>query len=65
MTIDDIRHRATIDIPEAAELLGMGLRQTYAAVRDGSLPSLRLSRRILVPVPALLRLLGAVNDDEQ
>ncbi|WP_158862007.1 helix-turn-helix domain-containing protein [Leifsonia sp. AG29] len=58
MTLNDVRDRATTTPEEAADLLGMGMRQTYAALKDGSLPSIRLSRRYLVPVPALLRLLG-------
>lgn len=63
MTLDDIRGRATLTPEEASGLLGMGMRQTYAALKDGSLPSIRLSRRYLVPVPALLRLLGEVDHD--
>lgn len=64
MTLNDVRARATITPEEAAALLGMGMRQTYAALRDGSLPSIRLSRRYLVPVPALLRLLGDVEGED-
>ncbi|WP_434316382.1 hypothetical protein [Leifsonia sp. P73] len=63
LALADIRGRATITPAEASDLLGMGMQQTYTALKDGSLPSLRLSRRILVPVPALLRLLGEVTDD--
>lgn len=63
LTLDDIRTRATITPEEASNLLCMGMRQTYAALKDGSLPSIRLSRRYLVPVPALLRLLGEVDHD--
>ena len=64
MTLDDIRGRATITVDETASVLDMGLRQTYAAIRDGSLPSLRLLRRILVPVPALLCLLGDIEGED-
>lgn len=64
MTIDEIRNRATITPAEASDLLGMGMQQTYSALKDGSLPSIRLSRRILVPVPALLRLLGDIEGED-
>jgi excisionase family DNA binding protein len=50
--------RATITVSEAAALLGMGRSATYEAVRRGEIPSLRFGGRILVPVAALLRLLG-------
>lgn len=66
MTLDELRvsGRATITVEEAAEVLGpIGRGTAYEAVRRGEIPSLRLGRRILVPVPRLLAMLG-VNDVE-
>lgn len=59
--------KATITVEEAAELLGIGRSNAYQSVRDGSIPSIRLGKRIVVPVAALERLLNnggqAQNDD--
>lgn len=54
--------RATLTVEETAELLGLGRTATYEAVRRDELPSITLGRRVLVPVPALARLLLAVED---
>ena len=51
--------RATITVEEAAALLGIGRTAAYEAARRGQLPTRRLGRRLLVPVPALLEWLGA------
>lgn len=59
LTIDDIRHRATITVPEAARVLSLSRDVAYKAALVGELPVLRLGRRILVPVPRLLAMLGA------
>lgn len=48
----------TITVEQASELLGISLRSAYRAARTGELPTLRLGRRILVPTPKLLRMLG-------
>lgn len=49
---------ATITIEEAGELLGISRRSAYRAAAVGELPTLRLGRRLLVPTPRLLALLG-------
>lgn len=51
--------RATISVEEAATLLGIGRSAAYEAARRGQLPTLRLGRRLLVPVPRLLQMIGA------
>lgn len=68
MTLDDVRGRATITVPEAGVLLGIGRDAAYAAARSGDLPTLRLGRRVVVPVPRLLAWLGedpAPRDDDE
>lgn len=62
LTIDDIRDRATITVPEAARVLLLSRDVAYKAALAGELPTLRLGRRILVPVPRLLAMLGATPD---
>jgi excisionase family DNA binding protein len=45
-------------VEEAARLLGISRSTAYECVRDGTLPALRLRRRIVVPTSALESLLG-------
>ena len=42
-----------ISIPQAAKRLNIGLRAAYRAAADGTLPTLRFGKRIVVPVSAL------------
>jgi excisionase family DNA binding protein len=51
------KERLTLTVDEAAELLGVSRSTAYSLVRQGELPSLRLGRRIVVPVRRLLALL--------
>jgi excisionase family DNA binding protein len=57
--LDDIESRVTLSMEEVAQLLGMGRTATYEAARRGEIPTRRLGRRVVVPVPALLEWLGA------
>ena len=58
--LDALEGKATITIEQTAQLLGLGRTAAYDAARRGELPTRRLGRRLLVPVPALLEWLGAV-----
>lgn len=51
--VDMVRHRLTVTVEEAGELLGISRAHAYELVRRGELPSLRLGRRIVVPVGRL------------
>ena len=53
-----LQGRVTVSVEEAARLLGIGRSAAYEAARRGELPTRRLGRRLLVPVPALLEWLG-------
>lgn len=50
--------RKTLSVPEAAEVLGIGRSAAYQAARTGELPTIKIGRRVLVPMVALDRLLG-------
>jgi excisionase family DNA binding protein len=54
--------RGTYSVAEAAQLIGCGRRQAYAAVKAGELPSIRVGSRYYVPRAALHRLLGITPD---
>lgn len=58
ITLQDVADRAVISIPESGELLGLGRSSAYAAAVRGELPVLVIGRRKVVPVAALLKLLG-------
>jgi excisionase family DNA binding protein len=60
--LEQLQHSATCSIEEAATLLCIGRSTAYAAARDGSLPTVRLSKRLLVPTAKLLAMLGLETD---
>jgi len=56
--LDALEGRLTVSVEEAARLLGLGRTAAYEAARRGELPTRRLGRRIVIPVPLLLEWLG-------
>jgi excisionase family DNA binding protein len=50
--------KQTYTVVEAAKVLGIGRGAAYEAARTGKLPTIRVGRRILVPLPNLEKLLG-------
>lgn len=59
-----LQGRLTCTVPEMAVLLGIGRDSAYAAVERGELPAIRVGRRLIVPVPKLLELIGAHDTNE-
>ena len=53
----------TMTIAQAAEVLGIGRATAYALVGTGDIASVRLGRRIVVPVAHLAERLGVDRDD--
>lgn len=51
-SIPEWETRTVLSIEEVALILGLGRSATYESARRGELPTLRLGRRILVPVSA-------------
>jgi excisionase family DNA binding protein len=51
--------RRTYSVEEAGRLLGLSRNTAYARATDGTLPTIRLGRRLLVPRVAFDRLLEA------
>ena len=47
------KRKLTMTVPEAAALLGIGKNAAYEAVRKGEIPSLRIGKRVLIPIAAL------------
>ncbi len=61
-----VRLSATLTVPEAARLLGIGRNLAYEiAARDGEIagvPVIRVGRRLLIPLARLLEVLGLDED---
>ncbi len=55
-------HRKTYTVTEAGEVLGIGRSAAYEAARTGQIPTIRIGKRILVPVVALERMLRECAD---
>ncbi len=49
----------TISVPEAGKRLGLGRDASYAAASRGEIPTIQFGRRLVVPLPLLLQLVGA------
>ena len=49
--------KLTLTVMECARLMGLSKGSTYEAVRQGTIPSLRIGRRLVIPRAALERML--------
>jgi hypothetical protein len=49
--------RLGLSVEEAGASIGLGRTASYKAAASGELPTIRMGRRLIVPVPALRRLL--------
>lgn len=49
--------RKTLTVTEAAACLGVSRGTAYQAVREGTIPAIRVGRRIVVPIHALQAML--------
>jgi len=53
-----------LTVDEAAAILRIGRSAAYAAVKAGEIPSIKVGRRLLVPVCRLRALLEGADDGE-
>lgn len=53
----------TLTVEQAAQLLGVGRSTAYELIRTGDLESLRLRRRVVVPVARVADRLGVTITD--
>ena len=56
---------ATITVEQVAEVMGLSRSAAYDGVKRGQIPSLRVGRRISIPVAKLLEILGVMNENQQ
>jgi hypothetical protein len=57
LTIDELRERAVVGVPTGGAVLGLSRSASYRAAERGEIPTIRLGRRLVVPVPRLLAML--------
>lgn len=55
--------KITGTVDEAAEALGISRNSAYQGVAEGSIPSMRVGKRILVLWGPLMRKLGAADEE--
>ena len=55
---------AVYSVEEAGRVLGLGRAAAYEAARRGQIPTLRIGKRVLVPIRALERLLENAGSGE-
>ena len=61
--IPDPEAEPVISVEEAGQILGLKRSAAFDACRRGEIPSIRVGRRLLVPVARLRRLVGLSDDD--
>jgi excisionase family DNA binding protein len=59
------RERTTLTVEEVGPIIGISRSSAYEAARTGEIPTLRIGRRLLVPVARLRELLGEVQNDHE
>jgi len=59
-----ISNLATMTVSQAATVLGISRSSAYECVRLGSIPSIRLGRRIVIPRRAVDELLATARLDQ-
>jgi hypothetical protein len=62
---DDERESLAVSVPAAGRMLGLGRNAAYQAAKRGDLPTLRLGRRIVVPLDPLRKKLAESGDQHR
>jgi excisionase family DNA binding protein len=57
MPMEAKTERRTLTITEASQALGVSRNKAYEAARRGEIPTIKIGKRILVPLAALERML--------
>ena len=56
--------KLTLNVTQAAQQLGLSRNSVYQGVLAGDIPSVRVGKRILIPVRALERMLESAGKPE-
>lgn len=65
--IDDLRRRRSLVITrqEAAEALGVDPRTITVGIEDGTIPSVKLGRRVVIPREKFLALFADASNEDR
>jgi excisionase family DNA binding protein len=58
------QRQLTISVPEAGRRLGIGRNTAYEAARQGQLPTLRIGKRLVVPIVAFEQMLAVQSKSQ-
>jgi len=61
----DKMEKATLTIQETGKILGIGRSAAYEAAKTGEIPTIRIGRRLLVPIVALQRKLELADQNAE
>ena len=61
----DLDGPGAISVPDAARMLGIGKSLCWSLVWDGSLRSLRLGKRVVIPLKVIEQLLNGTTEDDR
>ena len=58
-TLEELKQKASTDVPTAGrEFYGLGVTASYQAARRGEIPTLRIGKKLIVPIAAVLKQLS-------
>lgn len=55
------QERLTVNVEEAGRMLGVSRATAYALAREGTIPTIRLHKRLVVPKIAIERMLNGAR----
>ena len=58
-----MEERLAVSVPEAAKMLGLGRTSTWMLVRQGTLRSVRINKRVLIPRSAIEAILEPMGQE--
>jgi len=59
MTLEELKLKPSTDVPTAGrEFYGLGVSASYQAARRGEIPTLRIGKKLIVPIAAVLKQLS-------
>lgn len=53
-----------VSVPRAGRTIGLGRNASYEAAKRGDLPTIKIGRRLIVPLEALKRMLGSARPND-
>jgi hypothetical protein len=57
MTLDELRQHTVVTVPVGGSVFDLSRSASYRAAERGELPTIRLGKRLVCPVPQLLAML--------